>query len=297
MNSSSRSADGGQNCYTIRNDTGGGVRFLGTNGGFSSYVATGTGGATYTNSIFNGVNVTTYNISSWASQGYTVFCNTSTPSANQPGLGLGTTNYGACYITSLTPGVRWMDLVLSSSYTYMYCIGSLSGYFTNGGYVNVSDEREKEDIKDLKTSRSLERILSCKPKYYKRKVYEKDKDGKDTTPIDAKYKDKIHIGLLAQDVLQHNPHCVSTWENTQTDDEDKSRYGINYGDYTVHLIGAVQELSKTVTSSAKQIQEQQKMIDAQAKQITNLQEQLSALATQFSAYISAVHGPSQTSRS
>jgi hypothetical protein len=48
------------------------------------------------------------------------------------------------------------------------------------------------------------------------------------------------------------------------------RFGINYGDYTVHLIGAVQELSKTVTSSASQIQEQQKQIDAQAKQIADL---------------------------
>jgi hypothetical protein len=257
------SSNAGQYSSRLNNRIGGGVELYGTNGGFSAWAATPASGfAKYTNSIYNGVNVTTYNISSWDSQGYTVFCNTSIPSVNQPGLGLGTTNYGACYITSLAPGLRWMDLVLSSSYTYMYCLGVLSGYFTNGGYVNVSDEREKEDIKDLKTTRSLQRILACIPKFYKRKIYEKE----DGTPVSQSTKETVHIGLLAQDVLQHNPHCVSTWENTQTDDEDKSRYGINYGDYTVHLIGAVQELSKTVTSSASQIQEQQKQIDLLLRQ-------------------------------
>jgi len=150
-----------------------------------------------------------------------------------------------------------MDLVLSSSYTYIYCLGSLSGYFTNGGYVNVSDEREKEDIKDLKTTRSLQRILACRPKFYKRKIYEKE----DRTPVSQSTKETVHIGLLAQDVLQHNPHCVSTWENTQTDDEDKSRYGINYGDYTVHLIGAVQEQQKQIDILKQQLTQSQKDLE------------------------------------
>jgi uncharacterized coiled-coil protein SlyX len=122
----------------------------------------------------------------------------------------------------------------------------------------------------LKTSRSLERILSCKPKFYKREIYEKE----DGTPVSQSTKETVHIGLLAQDVQQTNPHCISTWENKDIDDDDKTRYGINYGDYTVHLIGAVQELSKTVTSSASQIQEQQKQIDDLKKQLEDLQLKL-----------------------
>jgi hypothetical protein len=109
---------------------------------------------------------------------------------------------------------------------------SLSGYINAGGFVNVSDEREKEDIKPLKTTRSLERVLACKPMTYKRKY---------TDPlVTQEEKDKNHIGLLAQQTCESNPHCVSTWKN----EEKEERLGIQYNDYVVHLIGSVQELHK-----------------------------------------------------
>ena len=149
-----------------------------------------------------------------------------------------------------------MDLYISAAQTQIYFNGGLSAYTAAGGWVNVSDAREKEDINDLKTSRSLERIMKCKPKYYKRKYYDTDKDGKDTTPAPQSIKDTICIGLLAQDVLQTNPHCVSGWKNDnikETDDDDGSRYGINYGDFTVHLIGAVQEQQKQIDDLKKQV--------------------------------------------
>jgi len=285
------SANSGTVLSPLINRVGGGVRLslIPTNGdpeyGFASYQTSGNaGGATYVNAISN-TPVTDYNPGTWSAKGYTLFTPTLDPGPNRCGLGIGSAGNGAAgvygdnYITSLTPGIIWTNLWISAHQTLIRYDGTLVAYSVAGGWVSVSDEREKEDIKDLKTTRSLQRILACRPKFYKRKIYEKE----DGTPVSQSTKEAVHIGLLAQDVLQHNPHCVSTWENTQTDDEDKSRYGINYGDYTIHLIGAVQE--------------QQKQIDAQAKQITNLQEQLSALATQFSAYISAVHGPSQTSRS
>jgi hypothetical protein len=144
----------------------------------------------------------------------------------------------------------------------------MAAYLVGGGWVNVSDEREKEDINDLKTSRSLERIMACKPKYYKRKYYDTDKDGKDTTPAPQAEKDAICIGLLAQDVLQTNPHCVSGWKNDnikETDNDDGSRYGINYGDFTVHLIGAVQEQQKQIDSLKKEN-------DSLKKQLFDLQK-------------------------
>jgi hypothetical protein len=260
LNSASRTGDGGQNCYTIRNDTYGGVRFMGTHGGFSSYDGIGTGGAAYTNTIFTYTSgAGTGNIGTWTNYGFTLFCNTSRPIGSQAALGIVSNNYNTNFVVSLSPGVRWMDIQVWAAVHYHYVNGAMAAYLVGGGWVNVSDEREKEDINDLKTSRSLERIMACKPKYYKRKYYDTDKDGKDTTPAPQAEKDAICIGLLAQDVLQTNPHCVSGWKNEnikETDDDDGSRYGINYGDFTVHLIGAVQE--------------QQKQIDAQAKQIAEL---------------------------
>ena len=249
LNSTTRSADGGERCYTIRNDTFGGVRFMGTNGGFSSYDGIGTGGANYCNAIANYTNTINGNIGSWSATGYTLFCNTSQPTGSQAALGIGCQNYLNNFITSLSPGVRWMDLYMYAANTYLYCNGTICAYSYSGGWANISDEREKEDINDLKTSRSLERIMKCKPKYYKRKYYEKDKEDKDATPIPQSVKDIVCVGLLAQDVLQHTPHCVSGWKNEnikETDDDDGSRYGINYGDFTVHLIGAVQEQQKQI---------------------------------------------------
>jgi hypothetical protein len=287
LNSSTRTGDGSQNCYTIRNDTGGGVRFLGTNGGFSSYVATGTGGANYTNAIVNYQTTGTGNIGSWSGLGFTLFCNASQPAGSQAALGIVSNNNNTNFVVSLSPNVRWMDIQVWAAVHYHYVNGTMAAYLVGGGWVNVSDAREKEDINDLKTSRSLERIMKCKPKYYKRKYYDTDKDGKDTTPAPQSIKDTICIGLLAQDVLQTNPHCVSGWKNDnikETDDDDGSRYGINYGDFTVHLIGAVQEQQKQLESQAKQLADQKVELD-------DLKKQLSALATSFQQYISAVHPP------
>ena len=279
MNSSTRSPDGWYNCYTIRNDSGGGVRFMSNNGGFSSYGASAYG-ATYCNAIVNYTNTTNLAPTSWAGTGYTVFCNTSQPSVNQPGLGLGTNNSSACYITALSPAIVWLDLPISANQITVRYAGTLVAYTQAGvGWVNVSDEREKHAINDLKTSRSLERILKCKTKYYKRKYYDTDKEGNPTTPVPQATKDNICVGLLAQDVLQHTPHSISTWKNEdikETDEDDTTRFGISYNDFVVHLIGAVQEHNKTITT--------------QASQITALQQQLSQLANQFQAYITAVHG-------
>jgi hypothetical protein len=165
-----------------------------------------------------------------------------------------------------------MDIQVWAAVHYHYVNGTMAAYLVGGGWVNVSDAREKEDINDLKTSRSLELIMKCKPKYYKRKYYDTDKDGKPITPPPQSTKDEICIGLLAQDVLQHTPHCVSGWKNEnikETDDDDAMRFGINYGDFTVHLIGAVQEQQKqieTLTERSKVMEEHARSLEAQLAQ-------------------------------
>jgi hypothetical protein len=264
MNSTTRTGDGGIKAYTIRNDTNGGVRFMSNYGGFSSYGYDGSGGANTCNAVINYTNTTNGNIGSWTGQGYTLFCNNSQPSGSQAALGIGCQNYLNNFITSLSPGVRWMDLYMYAANTYLYCNGSLCAYSYSGGWANISDAREKEDINDLKTSRSLERIMSCKPKYYKRKYYDTDKDGKEATPIPQSVKDIVCVGLLAQDVLQHTPHCVSGWKNEnikETDDDDAMRFGINYGDFTVHLIGAVQEQQKQMDDLKNKLEKSQQDFD------------------------------------
>jgi hypothetical protein len=279
MNSSTRTNDGGANGYTIRNDTTGGVRFLCSGGGFASWNATNTGGSNNTNAVINYTNATTGNLGSWNAQGFTLFCNTSTPAGNQPALGFASNNYNANFISSLAPAVRWMDLYLYNATTVFTRDGSVVGYTVPSGGSNVSDEREKYDIKDLKTTRSLERILRCKPKYYKRKYYDYDKDGNPLTPAPQSSKDAICIGLLAQEVQDHNPHCISTWKNEmikETDCDDGMRFGVNYGDYTIHLIGAVQELNCKITQLTA-------TTETQATQIQDLSSQLTAVLARLSA--------------
>jgi hypothetical protein len=272
MNATARVADGGYACYTIRNDSGGGIRFLTSNGaGFSSYISSPNGG-TYMNSISQSLNTTAGNVGTWNSQGYTLFCNTSTPAGSTPALALGCSNTGSGtnYIVSLQPGVQWTPLGLYNAYTIFTTNGSVCGYTVASGGSNVSDLREKYDIKDLKTARSLERVLKCRPKSYKRIHYDKNAKGEDVTPAPQSQKDLIHIGLIAQEVKDYNPHCISTWENEmipKSDDDDGMRFGVNYGDFTIHLIGAVQEQQKQINDLRDFTQKQndviKKLIDKQ----------------------------------
>lgn len=211
--------------------------------------------------------------------------------ANSAGLFIGYNGANlAGYTTTLAPGVAWLPYFIHSSEVYVYNNGGLVAYTGGGGWVNVSDEREKEDIQDLKTESSLQRVLALKPKHYRRK-YPEDS----ATPVPQKDKEKRYVGFIAQEVQESNPHCVSTWcigepigdkEDAKSEEDDGVRLGMSYNDYTVHLVGAVQELSKTIDvltlskqeiakrldDSLKANQEQQKIISEQQKQIEVLTE-------------------------
>lgn len=128
--------------------------------------------------------------------------------------------------------------------------------------------------------------MRCRPKHYKRKYYEKDKDGNDKTPVDQATKDTVCIGLLAQDVLQHTPHCVSGWKNEDviSDDDDGARFGISYNDFTVHLIGAVQEQQKMIDSLQKKIDEQTGHIETLSVRSKGLEDHARLLEKDFQDY-------------
>jgi hypothetical protein len=66
-------------------------------------------------------------------------------------------------------------------------------------------------------------------------------------------------------VKDSNPHCLTKLKGEQPDSEE--RFGVNYNDYVVHLIGAVQE--------------QQKQIDLLMKHVANLTNQVNELTKQM----------------
>ena len=202
-----------------------------------------------------GTNPISFTPASWASGGYTVFGRDPSPYTSMPALGIGggiyNTNFCRAVFLSLSPGYYWGEVILGGSHIYTSCYGTVNLYTNGGGWVYISDKRLKKDIRPLKTHRSLERIMALKPMTYK-KVYRPDKS---TTPIPQEVIDTDHIGFLAQDVIESNPHCVSEWtdENSKEDGDDGKRLGIAYGDINIHMVGAIQELKKQLDEQEKEI--------------------------------------------
>jgi hypothetical protein len=199
-------------------------------------------------------NVTLLSVANW--QGGTLFTQTATQNTQAAGLNVGhSPTLSAGYLIALAPSVAWQTLYLSAGQSSVLFFGSTCSFTSAGGWNNISDQREKTNIKPLKTNRSLERVLACKTVTYNR-VFYKDASGNDLVP--DKIKQTPHVGLLAQDQLETNPHCISTWENEQKEE----RYGLNYQDYTVHLIGAVQQQQATINELQKLVKTQQALLDA-----------------------------------
>jgi hypothetical protein len=200
----------------------------------------------------NGSSPIPFTHSSWGSGsggGYTVIARNQ--GINEMGLGFGVSSAGAyrSVIISLAPAIIWGELILSGGTIYTSCNGAINIFTSGGGWVFVSDQRCKRDIKDIKTTRSLQRIMALKPKTYK-KIYPENPE----TPISQKTRDADHIGFLAQDVMESNPHCIDEWVDDKCvcDGDDGTRLGIAYGDINVHMVGAIQELKKQ--NDAQQIE-------------------------------------------
>ena len=211
----------------------------------------------------------------WELSGLQVFTTISNPSGNSPGLGIGggpNSYTNRSCVVGLHPGIAWGELILSSGTVYTSCFGVINNYTNGGGWVFISDKRYKKDIKDIKTARSLERIMALKPKTYK-KIYPDNP----TTPVSQEARDADHIGFLAQDVQESNPHCVLEHldDNCVCEDDDGKRLGIAYGDINIHMVGAIQELKKQNDLLVKQGQEAQRAYDAQQKEIDELKKLVS----------------------
>ena len=192
-------------------------------------------------------------------------------------------------IICLRPSVAWLTMYTLTGENYIYYYGSQVSYLSGNGWVNVSDAREKNDIQPLKTENSLKKILSSKPVHYFRNQCE------ETNPVPDHIKNKRHIGFLAQDQLETNPHCVSSWkkrielpknETTIVEDEEEckdeccfeERLGICYNDYVIHLVGAVQEQQKMIEKQQAEIDELKVYIQQQNNLLRQIVEKINSVA-------------------
>jgi len=212
-------------------------------GNYTSYTRFGISGGVASGSFGNTGN--------WVQNANAILITEAAQGPNVGGLFMGFKGDGS-WITSLAPSVVWRPMYIWSENLYCYVNGGLAAYLVGGGWVNVSDSREKEDIQDLKTEKSLQRVLALKPKHYRRK-YKEDAE----TPVSQSEKEKRHVGFIAQEVVESNSHCVSTWcnQDAKTDVDDGTRFGLSYNDYVVHLVGAVQEQQRMIKDLQSQLNE------------------------------------------
>ncbi len=249
--------------------------FMGTSAGDVDFLnKTQTQGFyTYTATLAGNVLYNTYktaipaNTGSWNGYGFTLISNSGATNGNTHCLGLAVdSTYGNSFITSLAPGVAWKTLYISAGTTAFYLNGVPVGYTVPSGGSNVSDEREKHSISPVNTMNSLKKILMLKPKYYKRVYRDTNPQGERNTPVPDDVKNTVCIGIMAQDVIGTplQPIVSRAPRNHDipiTAKDDGERWGVNYGDLNIHMIGAIQEQQKQI----EELREMVKILMAKLK--------------------------------
>ena len=225
------------------------------------------GGCTSLNNTNTLFGTSLFSSGNWNQGNYFVLTNSSSTVANVAGLGLwGGSN---CGIVALSPFVSWNPLSITGGSVSMYLNGTYSCGLTSSGWSPASDARVKKDIKLLKTSRSLERVLAVKPYTYKR-IFKATEHGE----LDEKITEKPLVGFVAQQINESNPHCLDTWK-----DDEEERFSLCYNDYVIHLCGSVQELNKTIQEQDKVIKTLQADIATLHASLTQVINTLNSLNT------------------
>jgi hypothetical protein len=183
-------------------------------------------------------------------------------------------------IGSLAPSISWNTTYIMTGTTYYFWHGSNVAYLGGGGFVNTSDQREKQDIQALNTQNSLRKIIASKPVHYER-IY---RDG--DIPISDEIKRRRYIGFLAQEQLGTNPYCVSEYENDRlkTEEDDGKRFGVCYNDYIIHLVGAVQEQQKQIDTLTKRSVIMEELLAKQELSQRTLNEHARKMEESFNEY-------------
>jgi hypothetical protein len=198
----------------------------------------------------------------WNSGNYNVFTSVSSRIGSTAGLALWGGG-GDCGIVALAPGSAWQPMAIAAGTVTMHYYGALSTTLTASGFSPASDRRYKTNIKPLKTDKSLKRVLALRPCTYNRLF------AKSETPIPQEVIEMNHIGFIAQEVQETNPHCIH-----EVDENNEKRLTLQYQDYIIHLCGGMQE-------QQKQIEQQQNTIQAMAKHITTLTDTINKLLEKY----------------
>lgn len=132
---------------------------------------------------------------------------------------------------------------------FLFKNGVQKGFFNDadGAYIASSDRRLKKDISELPTI--LESIMKLKPRKYHF--------------MESANVEKYSYGFIAQEVNEVFPDFVAAYKDRKTGEE---RYGLNYENFGVIAI--------------KAIQEQQKQLDEQKKAMDELRELVKQLSGQ-----------------
>jgi hypothetical protein len=129
-----------------------------------------------------------------------------------------------------------------------------TGIFTVG-----SDRNLKKNIEAIEPI--LDKYLQLKPSYFHYKLQEDETTDKS-------------LGLIAQEVVElfNNKNIVSQ--------NEKGIYSLDYGNFTILTIKAVQEQHEIIVAQATRIDTQQIKIDAQQTEIVDLKAQLALKASE-----------------
>jgi hypothetical protein len=139
---------------------------------------------------------------------------------------------------------------------YLYFNGIFKGRFDeiNGAYIQASDRRFKKDI--MPASTVLSKILQLKAYQYHY--------------LDNRSNDPLTHGFMAQDVEAVFPEFVSR----TIDQEGKEMLGLNYTQFSVLAIKAIQEQHDLIKRQEKIMRYQEDRIDDLEKRLLALEEKM-----------------------
>jgi hypothetical protein len=141
--------------------------------------------------------------------------------------------------------------------------GNLTATGDITGYGSISDVRLKENIVNLDTSISLEKILKMRTVGFKWVDNLKNE----------KRRGKNDEGLIAQEIEKLWPTLV---DEIKIINDTPYKY-IHYDKLTVYLTGAVQEQQKMIEEQKNIIEQQQEMINNQQKMMEEFRRELDIL--------------------
>ena len=121
-------------------------------------------------------------------------------------------------------------------------------------FINISDRREKDDIKDL--NYGLEEVMQMHPVSY---ILKQDP-----------FKDR-KLGLIAQEALQLVPEAVKTHDHKALDESNPEKYT------KIQLERMGMTYNALIPVMIKATQEQQEIIDKQNEKINRLEQEIEAL--------------------